>query len=101
MIRFSPETGSGVCYTFTDPLLTSIPPDVKQIDGSYDGMREPRKCLFNFALKADGSYVVGEHRRKIDTLAVRTINVEEKRLVRQVGVSTRCRWYPTVRLVDR
>ena len=33
-------------------------------------------------------------------LAVRTINVEEKSLVRLDGISTKCGWYPAVRLVE-
>ena len=35
----------------------------------YDGTREPRRCLFNLALKADGSYLRGrEHIQRIPHL---------------------------------
>ena len=79
------------------PLLTSIPPDVKRYMKSTMERESPEDAYLLLLLRG---ICGGEHRcKEFHTLAVRTINAEEKRLVRQDGISTKCGWYPAVRLV--
>ena len=40
----------------------------------------------------EGWWVLGDEGKELHTLAVRKINMEEKRLLREDGISTKCEW---------